>query len=148
MLLAVAVGVLFGVVAVLTKLVMHLLIHDGVRAVLTTPVLYLLVVLGIVAVFLQQSAFHAGSLQTSVPTMLVLEPVIAVVLGAVVLGEHLTVSGLRGRGDHRRARRDGGRDHRARARRGRPTRSSSRPLWRSRTVVRALGSVRRTLLAP
>ena len=95
-LLALAVGVLFGVVAVLTKLVMHVLVYDGVRALLTTPVLYLLVVLGIVAVFLQQSAFHAGSLQTSVPTMLVLEPVIAVVLGAVVLGEHLDVSRLDG----------------------------------------------------
>lgn len=94
-LLAVAVGVLFGVVAVLTKLVMHLLVHEGLRYVLTTPVLYLLVVLGIVAVILQQSSFHAGSLQTSVPTMLVLEPVIAVVLGAVVLGENLTVNGVK-----------------------------------------------------
>jgi drug/metabolite transporter (DMT)-like permease len=90
--LAVAVGVLFGVVAVLTKLAMYLLVHDGAHALLTTPVPYLLAVLGVIAVFLQQSAFHAGSLQTSVPTMLVLEPVIAVVLGAVVLGEHLDVS--------------------------------------------------------
>ncbi|MGE2735784.1 DMT family transporter [Mycolicibacterium vaccae] len=90
-LLAVAVGVLFGVVAVLTKLVMHLLTHEGIGAALSTPVLYLLVVLGVVAMLLQQSAFHAGSLQTSVPTMLVLEPMIAVLLGAVVLGEHLDV---------------------------------------------------------
>ena len=90
-LLAVAVGVLFGVVAVLTKLVMHVLTHDGLRAVLTTPVLYLLALLGVLAMLLQQSAFHAGSLQTSVPTMLVLEPVVAVLLGAVVLGEHLDV---------------------------------------------------------
>ncbi|PRC52228.1 hypothetical protein C6A85_59980, partial [Mycobacterium sp. ITM-2017-0098] len=44
-----------------------------------------------VAMLLQQSSFHAGSLQASVPTMLVLEPVIAVILGAVVLGEHLDV---------------------------------------------------------
>jgi drug/metabolite transporter (DMT)-like permease len=94
-LLAIAVGVLFGVVAMLTKLLMHLLINDGVRAMLATPVPYLLVVLGVVAVFLQQSAFHAGSLQTSVPTMLVLEPVIAVLLGAAVLGEHLIVDGVR-----------------------------------------------------
>lgn len=94
-LLAVAVGVLFGVVAVLTKLVMHVLTNDGVGSVLMTPVLYLLVVLGILAVLLQQSAFHAGSLHTSVPTMLVLEPVIAVVLGAVVLGEHMTVDGVK-----------------------------------------------------
>lgn len=94
-LLAVAVGVLFGVVAMLTKLVVHMLTHDGVRAVLTSPGVYLLVVIGVVAVLLQQSAFHAGSLQTSVPTMLVLEPVIAVVLGAVVLGEHMTVNGFK-----------------------------------------------------
>ena len=94
-LLAVAVGVLFGVVAMLTKLVMHLLTHDGLRTVLTTPVLYLLVTLGIIAVLLQQSAFHAGSLQTSVPTMLVLEPLVAVVLGAVVLGEHMDVNGIK-----------------------------------------------------
>jgi drug/metabolite transporter (DMT)-like permease len=90
-LLAVAVGVLFGVVAVLTKLVMHVLTHEGALAVLITPVPYLLVLLGVVAVLLQQSAFHAGSLQTSVPTMLTLEPVVAVLLGAIVLGEHLDV---------------------------------------------------------
>lgn len=94
-LLALAVGVLFGVVAVLTKIVMHLLTHDGADDVLTSPAVYLLVLLGVVAVILQQSAFHAGSLQTSVPTMLVLEPVVAVALGAVVLGEHLTVNGLK-----------------------------------------------------
>ena len=46
------------------------------------------------ATLLQQSAFHAGSLQTSVPTMLVLEPVVAVLLGAIVLGEHMSISGL------------------------------------------------------
>ncbi|MGZ5378102.1 MAG: DMT family transporter, partial [Mycobacterium sp.] len=94
-LLAVAVGVLFGVVAMLTKLAVHMLTHDGVRAVLTTPAPYLLLVIGIIAVLLQQSAFHAGSLQTSVPTMLVLEPLVAVVLGAVVLGEHMTVNGFK-----------------------------------------------------
>ncbi|KUI19735.1 hypothetical protein AU193_07455 [Mycobacterium sp. GA-1285] len=94
-LLAVAVGLLFGVVALLTKIVMFLLANGGVGRVLTTPALYLLIVLGVFAVFLQQSAFHAGSLQTSVPTMLVLEPVVAVVLGAVVLGEHMTVGGVK-----------------------------------------------------
>jgi drug/metabolite transporter (DMT)-like permease len=93
-LLALAVGVLFGVVAVLTKLVMHVATHEGLLALLRTPVPYLLVVIAVFATFLQQSAFHAGSLQTSVPTMLVLEPVIAVLLGAVVLGEQMDVSRL------------------------------------------------------
>jgi threonine/homoserine efflux transporter RhtA len=61
---------------------------------LFTPVPYLLALIAVFATFLQQSAFHAGSLQTSVPTMLVLEPLIAVLLGAIVLGEHLDVSRL------------------------------------------------------
>jgi drug/metabolite transporter (DMT)-like permease len=92
-LLAVAVGVLFGVVAVLTKIVMHNITEGRVEAVLTTPALYLVVLLGVGATLLQQSAFHAGSLQTSVPTMLVLEPAVAVVLGSVLLGEHLSITG-------------------------------------------------------
>ena len=53
------------------------------------PAPYLLVFLGVFAVLLQQSAFHAGALQMSVPTMLVLEPVVAVFLGAILLGEEL-----------------------------------------------------------
>ncbi|MGA5466017.1 DMT family transporter [Mycobacterium sp. NPDC050041] len=92
-LLAVAVGVLFGVVAVLTKIVMHLITEGRVEEVLTTPTIYLVVLLGVAATLLQQSAFHAGSLQTSVPTMLVLEPAVAVVLGSVLLGEHLSITG-------------------------------------------------------
>lgn len=93
-LFAVAVGVLFGVVAVVTKIVMHLLSAKGAAGVLSTPAPYALIVLGVVATLLQQSAFHAGALQTSVPTMLVLEPVVAVIVGAVVLGEELDVSGF------------------------------------------------------
>lgn len=88
-LLAGAVGVLFGVVAVVTKIVMHMLDQRGLASLLTTPAPYALVMLGIVATLLQQSAFHAGALQTSVPTMLVLEPVVAVFLGAILLGEVL-----------------------------------------------------------
>jgi drug/metabolite transporter (DMT)-like permease len=92
-LIAIAVGVLFGLIAVLTKLVMVELAEDGPLALLKLPSLYLLAALAILATILQQSAFHAGSLQMSVPTMLVLEPVVAVLLGAFVLNEHLTVSG-------------------------------------------------------
>jgi drug/metabolite transporter (DMT)-like permease len=93
-LLAAAVGVLFGVVAVLTKIVMHMLTAGRFAGALSSPALYLMLALGVAATLLQQSAFHAGSLQTSVPTMLVLEPVVAVVLGAIVLGEHMSITGL------------------------------------------------------
>lgn len=93
-LLAVAVGVLFGVMAVLTKVVMHSATHRGAGSVLTSPELYLLILVAVIGTVLQQSAFHAGALQTSVPTMLVLEPVVAVVLGAVMLSEDMSVSGV------------------------------------------------------
>ncbi|MCV7177984.1 DMT family transporter [Mycolicibacterium sphagni] len=91
-LLAVGVGVLFGVVAVLTKLVMHIVREGSMLRLLTTPVLYVVIAVGVIATLLQQSAFHAGSLRASVPAMLVLEPVVAVLLGEVVLGEHLAVT--------------------------------------------------------
>jgi EamA domain-containing membrane protein RarD len=44
--------------------------------------------------FLQQWAFRSGALQASVPIMLVGEPIVAVLLGIVVLGEQLTVRGV------------------------------------------------------
>ena len=90
-LLALAVGVLFGVVAVLTKIEMNLLTEDGVMRVLRSPVTYALIATAVAATLLQQSAFHAGSLKASVPAMLVLEPLVAVLLGQVILGEHLAV---------------------------------------------------------
>jgi drug/metabolite transporter (DMT)-like permease len=92
-LLAIAVGVMFGLVALLTKLCTHRLGSGGLPAMLTTPAPYLLIVVGITGTVLQQSAFHAGALQTSVPTMIVLEPVVSVLLGVLVLGEQLTVHG-------------------------------------------------------
>ncbi|MEZ0052668.1 drug/metabolite transporter (DMT)-like permease [Mycobacterium sp. MAA66] len=92
-LLAGGVGVLFGVVAVVTKIFMHVVEERGLVGSLSTPAPYILIVLGIVATLLQQSAFHAGALQTSVPTMLVLEPVVAVMIGALVLGEALETTG-------------------------------------------------------
>jgi drug/metabolite transporter (DMT)-like permease len=92
-LLAIAVGVMFGVIALLTDLCMHRFTTDGIAAVMSTPAPYLLVLVAIVGTVLQQSAFHAGALQASVPTMTVVEPVVAVLLGIVVLGEHLNAHG-------------------------------------------------------
>ncbi len=90
--LAVAVGLMFGLVAVLTKILMQELDKNPAAQVLATPLPYALVLLGVLATLLQQSAFHAGSLQTSVPTMLVVEPIAAVLLGVFILGETLTAN--------------------------------------------------------
>lgn len=93
MLLAVAVAVLLGMIAVLTKVTIHRLITHGWHGLLTVPAPYLLVALAATVTVLQQSAFHAGALQASVPIMLVGEPAVAVLLGVVILGEHLVVRG-------------------------------------------------------
>ena len=92
LLIATAVGVLFGVVSVLTKVTVQRLNEEGLWGTLIVPAPYLVVILGVAATLLQQSAFHAGALQTSVPTMLVLEPLVAVSLGVIVLGEALSVT--------------------------------------------------------
>jgi drug/metabolite transporter (DMT)-like permease len=93
MLLASSVAVLVGTIAVLTKVSVHHLVMDGWRGLLTVPAPYVLIVLAVAVTVLQQSAFHAGALQASVPVMLVGEPMVAVLLGVVILGEHLAVRG-------------------------------------------------------
>jgi drug/metabolite transporter (DMT)-like permease len=93
MLLAVAVAVLLGMIAVLTKVSTHRFAVGGLHALLVVPAPYLLIALAVTVTVLQQSAFHAGELQASVPIMLVGEPIVAVLLGVVVLGEHLVVHG-------------------------------------------------------
>jgi threonine/homoserine efflux transporter RhtA len=75
----------------LTKVSTHRLVTHGWHGLLAVPAPYLLVALAITVTVLQQSAFHAGALQASVPIMLVGEPIVAVLLGVVILGEYLVV---------------------------------------------------------
>jgi drug/metabolite transporter (DMT)-like permease len=91
-LLAAPVGIMFGTIAVLTKVAMHRLAVGGLPMMLSVPAPYLVVVLAVSGTVLQQSAFHAGALQVSVPTTVVVEPVVAVLLAIVVLGENLRVT--------------------------------------------------------
>ena len=87
-LLAVVSGALWGLFAVLTKGVVDRL-DDGFWALLRTPELYAWALVAIAGTAWQQSSFRAGSLTASLPTMTVAEPVVASVLGIVVLGETL-----------------------------------------------------------
>lgn len=83
-------GALWGVFVVLTKTVVHRLDVTslaGVVELLSTPELYAWAVVGILGTSTQQAAFRAGSLTASLPTMTVTEPMVACVLGVVVLGE-------------------------------------------------------------
>ena len=91
--LGVAVAVGLGMIAVVTKICTHRFSIGGWRDLLSIPAPYVLVALAVVVTIMQQWAFRAGALSASVPIMLVGEPVVAVALGTVVLGEHLTVRG-------------------------------------------------------
>lgn len=91
-LLAFASGSLWGVFAVLTKAVVHQL-DDGVWAAARTPELYVWLLVGLGGFAWEQSAFRAGSLTASMPTLEVSQPVVAALLGVVVLGETLDTGG-------------------------------------------------------
>jgi drug/metabolite transporter (DMT)-like permease len=81
-------GALWGVFAVLTKGVVERLGH-GLWAVLSAPEFYLWAAVAVAATAWQQASFRAGSLAASLPTMTIAEPVVASLLGVLVLGEAL-----------------------------------------------------------
>lgn len=81
-------GSLWGVFAVLTKGVVGRLEH-GIAALISAPELYIWAAVAVAATAWQQFSFRAGSLSASLPTMTVAEPVVASVLGILVLGETL-----------------------------------------------------------
>ncbi len=92
-LLAVAVGMLAGALAVLTKSVVAS-VPLGLAHLFVVPETYALILVGLGGVYLQQLAFQAGALQASLPVMTVLEPMVAAGLGIAVLHEHLEASGI------------------------------------------------------
>ncbi|OBI14529.1 hypothetical protein A5714_13555 [Mycobacterium sp. E2462] len=93
-LLGAAVAVLLGMIAVVTKVCTHRFSVGGWHALLTVPAPYVLIALAATVMVVQSSAFHAGALQASVPIMLVGEPIVAVLLGVIVLGDHVAVGGV------------------------------------------------------
>jgi drug/metabolite transporter (DMT)-like permease len=92
MLLGVAAGLSFGVLAILTKVTTYLLSKDLGQAFLHWQP-YAAIGVGIVALVVSQSAYQAGPLAYSLPFVDILEPVVAVLIGETVLGEELHVSG-------------------------------------------------------
>jgi drug/metabolite transporter (DMT)-like permease len=91
-LLAVVSGALWGLFAVLTKAVVDRLDVSswaGLGELLVTPELYAWALVAVAGTAMQQASFRAGALTASLPTMTVTEPMVAGVLGVVVLGETL-----------------------------------------------------------
>lgn len=81
-------GALWGAFAALTKEVVARL-GDGLGAVTRAPELHGCILVALGGVVWSQAAFRAGPLTASMPTLQVSQPVVAAVLGVVVLGETL-----------------------------------------------------------
>lgn len=87
-LLSAAAGVVYGVTAALTKTSSHLL-DRGIILLLVHWQPYALLVVGIGGMVVAQSVFQAGSLDASLPTMSVVDPIVSIVIGAVAFGESI-----------------------------------------------------------
>jgi hypothetical protein len=93
-LLAVVAGSSLAVFAVLTKGAVGAA-SGGFGAFLRAPESYCLLPAALAGMIFQQSAFRAGALTASLPTVTVAKPVVASLLGILVLGETLNASGPR-----------------------------------------------------
>jgi drug/metabolite transporter (DMT)-like permease len=92
-LLAIDAGVAFGLLSVLTKSVIHLAGH-GAGVLFSHFEPYALISVGISAFIFSQSAYQAAPITCSMPVFDVVEPVVAVLIGALVLDERLVISGM------------------------------------------------------
>lgn len=92
LLLAAVAGSLLAVFSVLMKGVVDVIEHEP-GQLLHTPQLYAWVFAGVAGMIFHQSAYRAGALTASLPTIIVAKPVVAGVLGVAVLGETLSADG-------------------------------------------------------
>ena len=88
--LALATGLLYGATAALTKSSASLL-GDGLDVLLTSWEPYALAAVALVGMVLAQSAFQAGNLEASLPTLTVSEPIVAALIGVGLFEERLQV---------------------------------------------------------
>jgi drug/metabolite transporter (DMT)-like permease len=91
-LLAVVAGSSLALFAVLTKGAVGAF-SGGFGALLRAPEAYALIPAALAGMIFQQSSFRAGALTASLPTVTVAKPVVASLLGVLVLGETLHADG-------------------------------------------------------
>jgi drug/metabolite transporter (DMT)-like permease len=81
-------GVVYGLCAALTKSCAQLL-SQGVSELFSSWQPYVLAGVGVAGMVLAQSAFQAGPLDASLPTLSATDPIVSVLIGAVAFGEAL-----------------------------------------------------------
>ncbi|WP_156232489.1 DMT family transporter [Corynebacterium occultum] len=94
LILGLVTGAIFGYVAVLSKAVADSFVSSGVLGLIISWESYALIFAATMGTLVQQSAFNASSLRTSLPAMKIAEPIIAFGLGFAVLGESFRVDGF------------------------------------------------------
>jgi drug/metabolite transporter (DMT)-like permease len=91
--LGAASGIVFGVTSAVTEHTGHLL-NLGLVAVLSSWAPYVLAAIGILGLILNQSAYQAGDLRLSLPVLTIAQPIIAIVIGQALFGEHIAATPL------------------------------------------------------
>jgi drug/metabolite transporter (DMT)-like permease len=91
--LGLATGIGFALTAVLIAGIGSVHSRSGMAGVLTWPLTYLVIVLGPSYFFLLQKTLQAGRLVAAQPALTLSDPVVAVVFGVVVFGEHVRTGG-------------------------------------------------------
>lgn len=91
--LAVAAGMLLGFSAPFTKTGIDAF-GQGILAGLSSWEFWAMAVTATLGTLWQQSSYQAGDVQTSLPTVTVLKPVVAMALGLTIYGEHLKTGKL------------------------------------------------------
>jgi len=89
--LATAAGIVYGVTAAITKATAHLL-DTGFWHAATSWKPYVGVCLGIGGMVMDQSAYQAGPLATSLPALTVADPVVSIIIGAVLFEEGVEIA--------------------------------------------------------
>ena len=90
--LGIAAGVLFGLVAAITKIVVDQLARDGFMSVVTQWPVWAMALSGLGAAALQVVAFGAGKLSASLSAIIVATPIASVLIGMTVFGEEFKVT--------------------------------------------------------
>jgi drug/metabolite transporter (DMT)-like permease len=88
-------GIVWAMFATFVKSVTEVLGASGVLAVFERGAVYGLVVAGIVGTVFTQAALHYGPLRVSQPIMVIVNPLVSVVLGVWLFGEHFDGGGLK-----------------------------------------------------
>ncbi|HEX4107218.1 MAG TPA: DMT family transporter [Solirubrobacteraceae bacterium] len=92
--LGVAAGTAFGVATAMMERTAHVVDHRGFAHALITWTPYALIALALLGLQLNQAAYQAGELKWSLPAITVVEPVVAIVIGQALFGEHIAAGAL------------------------------------------------------